>query len=258
MPLPWMLNPWSCSQWGAEPGREAAVDTEAFGVPSSNRLQDWLPEPVPVPDIDDWSPADWQAVLIEGWPEISSLIDPANQVFKLHDDEVLEFLKSVRGKEKTQDTIQCFDRADYQLYLAGYRPSGRPSLDERSMLVLREIQNGGQRMDELALDKMVSAVFYLKDSLAEGVPAMIGLRLKGYDPRPNDLKATPEIEPTNHFVVAVGAGIDVTGHYVSYFDYGVKYNYANRLYLRPSMLMESASGHRTLSEVRTSSPRTQP
>lgn len=255
MPLPWLSNAWGCSPWGAEPGREAAVDTEAFGVPSSNRLQDWLPEPTPVKDIDDWSPADWQAVLIAEWPDVVSLIDPDDQIFATDDDKVAEFLKTVRGTEKTPENIQCFDRADYQLYLAGYRPSGPPAKDDRSILMLREIVDGGQVTDELDLSAMVKAVQYLKDTLEGGVPVMIGLRLKYYDPRPNDRKSTPEIEPTNHFVVAVGAGMDTVGHYVSFFDYLSRYGAHNRLYLRPSMLMESSSGHRTLSEVRVSTAR---
>lgn len=253
MPLPWLVSAWACSPWAAEPAREAAVATDDFGVPDPIGSQDWLPDPDVAIDDAEASAADWHAQLTADWPDVSTLIDPESRVTKDDDSRVVDFLASLGRKPRAR--IECFDRAEYQLYLAEYRTSNNPVSDDRSILVLREIREGGRVSDRLELDKMVQAVDQIKSSLSARVPLLIGLRLRDYDPRPNDWDSTPEIEPTNHYVVAVGAGVDPIGHYVSYFDYSSPFGSHTRLYLGPSMLMENSTGRKTLSEVRSSRPR---
>lgn len=262
MPLPWLVNQWACSQFGAEPERDAAVDAGLYGTPSPPSLAPWIPAPEPVKNPDDYTTADWKASLVADWPDVSSVIPSDKQVFKAHDSDVLQFLKDSYGTVKLPDQIQCFDRANYQLHLAEYRPSGPAALDDLTIMALHEYDDEatGTLRTEVQVLGTIKAVDYLKESLQAGIPMLVGLRLNFRGPllsrwRPNERRSTPFVEPTNHFVVAVGMGRDAIGEYVAYFDYGHRHDDTDRLYLHDSLLIESADGKRTLTEVRISRPR---
>lgn len=256
MPLPWLFNQWACNPFAAEPDRNAAVDQEALGIRFQTRPEDIVATPLaPVGDEADYSPAEWYASLTADWPEVANVIPKSLHVFKSDETEVLEFVNGSLPQDKQRTSLQCFHYAWYQLHVAGFRPTGPPALSDDSMLVLREYAEPDGVRTELQVEAMVEAVQYVKSSLLLETPVLIGVRLKLFEARPNNRRSTPYIEPTNHFVVVVGMGQDETGYYISFFDYYHEQDSDDRLYLGPELLMESAFGFRTLTEVRRSRPR---
>jgi hypothetical protein len=249
MGTPWLTNLWGCNVWQTEPERTAVGDTDVFGTPATPIASDAGPVSVPLGEQGD-TPAEWLEILRRDWPEVPPVIDPALRVTEAkHKTEIESFLRDVRRIVK--ERIECFDRADYQLYLAGYKPSNRPPDDLRSYLVFLEVMKDGAVEDQLDLPRMLEAIEYVKTSIMAGVPVIVGLRLVNFSPRDMDRPSTPEIYPTNHFVVVVGASQDNAGPYFTYLDSRNEFGGGTRLYLLDTMFMKNPLGH-TLSEVRTS------
>ncbi len=67
--------------------------------------------------------------------------------------------------------------------------------------------------------------------------------MTGYDDQPNDIYGTPYVIATDHFVVAVGLGMDGDKPYVNVYDYLNTFNEDDRLFLTPLVILES-EGHR--------------
>ena len=217
MPLPWAVNQWACNQFAAEPERDAILDAEKFS------LVGWLPEPSPVSNPDHYTVADWYGVAVADWPEIEPVIAVDQQVRKLHDNCVRAFLDRVYGAAK--DELECFDRANYQLYVAGYSTAGRPADDDRTILLIKDYWVEGRLQPELEVVDTLKAIDVLRASLRDRTPVLLGLQIKFVgealrDWRPNERRSTPYVEPTNHYVVAVGMGLDGNRPYISYYDYG--------------------------------------
>lgn len=209
MPLPWLFNQWACNPFAAEPDRNAAVDQEALGIRFQTRPEDIVAMPLePVGDEAEYSPADWYASLTADWPEVANVIPKSLHVFKSDEQEVKDFVNARLPPDQQRTSIECFHYAWYQLDRAGYGPSGPPALSDDSILVLREYAEPDGVRSELQVEAMVKAVDYLKSSLLLETPVLIGVRLKLFEARPNNRRSTPYIEPTNHYVVAVGMGRD--------------------------------------------------
>jgi hypothetical protein len=143
------------------------------------------------------------------------------------------------------------------MYLACFDISGPPARDPESILVIREYrQAGGGTVPELQLPAAVRAVTYIRDSLLAGTPVMMGVKIADYPYEPNNIWNTPYVIATDHFVVAVGLGLDQGRPYVDFYDYLGTYSASlHRLFLTPLMILESASlGYRMI-ETRRSAPR---
>jgi hypothetical protein len=254
MPQPWLLNLWACNPFAAEPDRNAALAIEAMGISFETSPDDLTSSPLVTVGGEVNSIADWSASLTADWPTVANVIPKDLHVFESHSQEVLDFVNARLGANEQRVSLECFHYAQYQLYLAGFRPSGPPAASPETILVLHEYVEAGRRRTEVQAEPMVRAVEYLKAALLAETPVMIGVRIDGFEPRPNDWKSTPYIEPTNHFVVAVGMGHDDLGPYLSFFDYSHRQRDYDRFYLQPNLIMESPTG-RVLTEVRRSRAR---
>src|SRR5688572_16999105 len=162
MTTPWLTNLWACNPFAAEPDREAAVATGEFGGPPPPSLADVLVAPTPVKDPKDYSTADWYRTLVADWPTVPNVIPEDKQVRGSDDLDVVEFLRRVRFTEELPEDLQCFDRADYQMYVMEFRPSGPPALDDDSVMVLHEVPDGRGKRTEVQVFPMIRAVQYLK------------------------------------------------------------------------------------------------
>ncbi len=258
MPQPWLFNQWACSPWATEVGRRTAADTEATSV-----LPPIRPEDIRQAGTDDGitpgfpsiSAAEWQQSLTADWPDKAPVIPLADQIQDADFTEVLDWVNSTRAAENQKSALQCFDYAHYQVWEAGYAISGPGHASPTTLLVLLEYPDGPGVRTEVQTETMVEAVSYLKDRLQAGTPVLIGLRLRLFEERPNERRSTPYIEPTNHFVVAVGMGTDDEGFYISFFDYMHGFAERDRLYLRPDLTMTNSGDYRHLTEVRRSTRR---
>jgi hypothetical protein len=256
MPTPWLFNQWACNPFAAEPDRDAALTIDAMGIAFETTPEDVVVTPLaPAADEPRYSVSDWYASLTADWPTVANVIPKSQHVFKSDEPDVLAFVNGSLAEDQQRTSLQCFDYANYQIYVAGYRPSGPPAVSPESLLVVHEYPGPDGVRTELQLEAMVEAVEYLKATLLAETPVLIGIRLKLFQARPNERRSTPYIEPTNHFVVAVGMGRDERGPYVSFFDYYHEHAERDRLYLQPSLLMNSAGDFRTLTEVRRSRSR---
>jgi hypothetical protein len=256
VPLPWLLNPWACNPFAAEPDRDAALTIEALGINFQTRPEDIVATPLAsVGDEVNYSTADWYASLTADWPTVANVIPKSMHVLKRDERKVLDFVNANLAEDTKRTFLQCFDYAHYQVYIAGFRPSGPPALSTESILVLHEYATENGVRTELQAAAMVQAIEYLKTALLAETPVLVGVRLSTYQPRPNDRKSTPYIEPTNHFVVVVGMGRDGGNHYLSFFDYYHEQDDTDRLYLKADLMMESTGGFRALTEVRRSRSR---
>ena len=256
MPDDWSFNPWALSRWFAEPERDAARDTARMGgglaAPS---LGDVLQPAAPVVDPDDYAPADWYARLSENWPTIANVIPADKQVTSRDTDVVLDWVNKSLAADKQRTSIQCFHYAKYQMHVAEYDISGPPAIDSDSILVIREYRSGGGTTPELQLMEAVRAVTYIRTSIEAGRPVMLGVKIDGYDDEPNNIWGTPYVIATDHFVVAVGLGVDGDRPYVNIYDYLNEHNVDDRLFLTPLVILESDQiGYRMI-EMRESYPR---
>ena len=101
----------------------------------------------------------------------------------------------------------------------------------------------------------VRAVTYIRTSIEAGRPVMLGVKIDGYDDEPNNIWGTPYAIATDHFVVAVGLGVDGDRPYVNIYDYLNEHNVDDRLFLTPLVILESDQiGYRMI-EMRESYPR---
>ena len=209
---------------------------------------------MPIGDEVNYSLADWAASLTVDWPTVANVIPKNLHVFESDNQAVLDFVNARLAADKQRTSLQCFDYAHYQVHVAGFRPSGPPATSPDSILVLHEYAEDGRVRSELQVEAMVQAVEYIKAALLAETPVLIGVRIDGFAERPNDRDSTPYVEPTNHFVVAVGMGRDDAGPYISYFDYSHPQREYDRLYLQPNLMLESITS-RVLTEVRRSRAR---
>jgi hypothetical protein len=257
VPDPWSFNPWNLSLWGADPARDAARDTARMGGGEvATSLAEVLMPPVPAKDPDDYDPADWFARLSEDWPTVANVIPAEKQVTSRDNNTVLDWVNKSLAQDKQRTELQCFHFAKYQMYVADYDISGPPAIDSDSILVIREYhQQGAENISELQLIEAVRAVTYIKDSLVAGIPVMIGVKLSDYPDEPNNIWKTPYVIATDHFVVAVGMGLEGNTPYVNIYDYLNVHTDSDRLYLTPLLILESETiGYRMI-EMRESYPR---
>ena len=254
MPLPWLVNQWGCNPWQTEPDRRAAADTETLSVlpPLTEEQVRANQEPEEPAGFWSISPAEWAETLRKDWPEKGPVIPEADQIQESDQTTVLEWVNKSRAADKQKTNLQCFDYAHYQVSAAGYGVSGPGHKSPTTITIFVEHVENGVVREEVLEEEVVTAVSYLKESLQAGIPVLIGVRLKLFDSRPNDYKATDYREATNHFVVAVGMGTDDEGSYFSYYDYMHGFRDDDRLYLRDDLTLTTAGGYRTLTEVRRS------
>jgi hypothetical protein len=134
--------------------------------------------------------------------------------------------------------------------------SGPPAIDLDSILVIREYgQRRGANVPELQLMESVRAVTYIRDTVTAGTPVMLGVKITGYKAQPNNIWETPYVIATDHFVVAVGLGVENGRPYVNFYNYHHAFRESDRLYLTPLVILESeAIGYRMI-EMRQSYPR---
>lgn len=262
MPEGWSFNPWALSPWalspdGDNPARDAARDTARMGGIPSPSLVDVLQPPVPVKNPDDYDPADWYAYFAEDWPIIPNVIPLNEQVLEKDRETVKSWVNSRLSKDKQRNSIQCFHFAKYQMDQKKFSISGPPALDGDSILIIREYRHGrGDPVPEIHLREAIRAVSYIRSSLVAGTPVMIGVKIKGYEPEPNNIYETPYIIATDHFIVIVGMGNDDDRPYVTFYDYLSRYNdKIDRLYLKPLMILESDDLAYRMIEMRRSYPR---
>jgi hypothetical protein len=257
MPEGWSFNPWALTPWGVDPVRDAARDTAQMGGgQAAPSLADVLQPPVPVRDPDDYDPADWFAHVSRDWPTVPNVILAENQVMRRDLETVLGWVNRSLAQDEERTSLQCFHYAKYQMHVAGFGISGPPAIDGDSILVIREYRRrDGGTVPELQLPAAVRAVTYIRDSLVAGIPVMIGVKITGYEEEPNNIWGTPYVIATDHFVVAVGLGIEDGKPYVNIYDYLNAYRGSDRLFLTPVMILESERiGYRMI-EMRRSSPR---
>ncbi len=253
MPLPFFVNLWACNPWVAEPERDAAQSQHALApdLPPITDVVAPAPQAPPAePEAEfTYSTEDWYRSLSETWPAKAAVITADQHVGGSMAQDVAAFV----GKE---GKLQCFDYAAYQMHVAGFRTTGRPSRDARNFQVLIEHrQPDGSLLDAVQLPETIEAVQYLKEVLHQDIPVLVGICLKYYSPRPNNVESTPFVEPTNHYVVIVG--MDTADHgepYFEYYDYrfrpGSPGGQRCRLYLKSTMRVESLDGGVVLAEVR--------
>lgn len=253
----WSFNLWALTPWAADPARDAARDTARMGgglaAPS---LADVVQPAAPVTDPDNYAPADWFAQLSADWPTVANVIPAEDQVTSGDLDEVLTWVNSSLAPDKQRTELECFHFAKYQMHVAGYDISGPSAIDIDSILVIKEYrQANGETVPELQLMEAVRAVGYIKSSIVAGRPVMLGVKITGYDDQPNDIWGTPYVIATDHFVIAVGLGMDGARPYVNVYDYLNTFNEDDRLFLTPLVILESEEiGYRMI-ETRESYPR---
>ena len=254
----WSFSPWSLSPWAAEPDRAAAGDLGRMGggrtAPS---LADVLQPPVPVGHPDDYDPASWFEIFVADWPTVDKLIPLEDQVLTRDDDKVRTWVNRQLPADGQRTSINCNDRARYQLHIAGFTASGAPARDSRSFLVIREHrQPGGGTTPELQLDVAVGALSYLRRALTDGMPVMIGVKLDYYDDEPNNIYGTPYVIATDHYVVGVGSGLDNGTPYVDVYDYLAPHRVPrDRLHLSRLLTLDSPGALMRMIELRRSDPR---
>lgn len=256
-------NLWALNPWGAEPDRGAALAPSLRNVLTPVEPLVVPPPPPPptkprteLPDIS-YEADDWYQSLRRHWPTKAPVIPRELHVDHSMAARVCRFVgKPVAADGTPLVKPQCYDYAAYQLHRGGYRTGGRPSIDARSWQVLVEHQEGGRLVQEVQLAETLEAVLYIQEVLQDDVPVLVGVCIRKYAPRPNNVKSTPFTEPTNHFVVIVGMGKNDHGVYFDYYDYyfrpdGLEAE-STRLYLKPTLKLEWLGGEVTLAEVRRS------
>ncbi len=263
MPGGWNFNPWGLNPWGSDPALDAAHSTSRlFGGAAPPRLADVLQPSLPVKDPDDYDPADWFEQLSSDWPSIPNVIPADKQILKKRDTEtVKKWVNAHLAPDKQREKPECFHYAKYQMHIMGFGISGPPAIDHDSMLAVYEDPTpGGGRVPVIQLDQAVRAVTYLKRTLPQvtrqsplGTPVMMGVKLAYYTAEPNNIWGTPYVIPTDHFVVAVGAGVENGRPYVTFYDSLGAYGSWSRLYLTPLMVLEY--GDYRMIEMRRSYPR---
>lgn len=255
----WNFNPWVLNPWSGDATRDAGRDTGLLaGRLAAPKLADVLQPPVPVMDPDDYGPADWSAHFAADWPTVPNIVPADKQVLKRDEDTVTKWVNSRLAPDKQRSDVVCYHFAKYQMHLAGYTFSREFPNDDETMLIVREYRGGagGGNIQEIWLDQAIKGIGYLRDSLVAGIPVVLGVKLGYYAAEPNNLYKTEYVIATDHFVVAVGSGVDDQNRsYVNIFDYLHKHNEAYRLFLTPLMLLESDRLDYQLIEVRRSYPR---
>jgi hypothetical protein len=156
-----------------------------------------------------------------------------------------------KNTKKADDQIQCFDKARYQLHIAGFDTTGNPYDETSYFQLFVETDNGdGGRVDVSDIPRTSEAILYLKDKLTHGIPVMVGIRMSGFDRRPN-----PD-GTTNHFVVIVGMGRDEDAtslepkYFFRYFDYLIPETMEFYVFNFPTLMLASSSGRRRVAQVR--------
>lgn len=261
MPPSFFDSLWALNPWAAEPDRDVAQAPSLRDyMPPLEEVVGPPPSPPPtrprteLPDIT-YANDDWFQSLKQHWVPKSTVIPPELHVSKNMREEVKAFVNRHIAKGATpRDKLQCFDYANYQLFVSGHRTGGRPSLDPSSFQLLIEYPENGKLVEEVQLGATIEAVLYIKEALHQNIPVLAGICIKEYDPRPNNVKSTPFVEPTNHYVVIVGMDKDSEGVYFQYYDYYVLPGGTNsgetRFYLKPTMKLEWLYGHVMMAEVR--------
>jgi hypothetical protein len=258
MPLSWLANAWGCNPWQTDDGRSAAADTETFSVlpPLTQEQVDASSASADNADPGSFSsisPGEWAQSFRDNWPDVPPFIPESDRINEADDSAtVLTWANSFRSEENKRYSPQCFDYAAYQVKQAGYGVSGPAHKSPTTHAVVVEYPDGKGFRKEVLEEEMISALVELKDYLSQHIPVQIGVQLTNWDKRPNNYKATNYVEPTNHYVVAIGMGKDDEGCYISYLDYMHPYSESDRLYLRDDLTMTSKGGWRLLTEVRRS------
>jgi hypothetical protein len=227
MPAPLFLNIWACNPWATKDDPSGAAAQQSAGsyfatvpVGTSPDIVDpgsASADPGAEDDPENYSDKDWYIGLTKDWGSHGPVIPPNLYVSHAQDDEVRRFMAEVRKVQK--DKIECYDRADYQLYLAGFRTTPRPSKNPDNWQILIENLVDGKPVQSVQVNPTIEAVMYMHEALGQDIPVLVGVNILGYKPRPNDTKATPFIEPQNHYVVVVGYGENDEGVYFDYYDY---------------------------------------
>ena len=257
MPEGWSFNPWALSPWAADPERDAARDQARMGGGQvAPQLADVLQPAVPLKDPDDYDPLDWFTQISGDWPTVPNVIPADKQVRGRDFETVRSWINRSLAKDQQRTSIECFHYAKYQMDVARCDISGPPALDSDSILAIREYrQPGGGTLPELQLMAAVRAAIYIRDALVAGTPVMIGIKIAGYEPEPNNIWKTPYVIATDHFVVVVGTGVEDGKPYVDIFDYRHSFTESDRLFLTPLMIFESEEAGFRMIEMRRSYPR---
>lgn len=244
MTTPWLVNLWGCNVWEKEPDRAVATDQESYGGSWFQTVAATAPTPLPPDDLP--SAAAHARDLIATWPTVAPVISEALHVTERLDPDILKFVNSrLAPGQQPRTHLECFHRAVYQLHLAKFGQTGPPISNPRNFqLVVEMIPNSlDERYDVIDVAATLGAVLYLHEALSQGIPVLLGIRLTLFKERPNDKSATPDrVEPTNHFVVAVGLGQDEHGSYVSYYDYQHSPSPDDRFYLNETLSLTDRSG----------------
>jgi hypothetical protein len=270
------FNPWALNPWATEPARDAVQapslrDVLVPAEPLVVRTQSPPTTPsTSLPEIT-YETDDWFQSLRQNWETKAPVIAPQYHVNKNMRGEVAKFVnRHLKQGETPRTELQCFDFAAYQMHVAngpdatGFRTGGRPSADERSFQMLIEYPENGKLVEEVQLDVSIEAILYIKEALHQDMPVLTGLCIRtffhddGRPARPNNVKSTWFVEPTNHYVVIVGMGATNYGHpYFQYYDYyfdPLGEGQHCKFYLRPTMKLE-AGEKMVVAEVRRTSRR---
>lgn len=231
MPNP-LVNLWSCNTWQEDPQEQAASTVAIYGPEwdpskqSASGTEAPVPEPAPTP-----TPESRHQQLVADWPDIAAVVV---EHFNGESDEMETFWREHwKKKDNPLATIQCFDKARWQVHLGGFDiiPYYRP--DSTTYQVFTEA--GGINEQRTA-----EAIAYVKTTLQKGVPVLTGILLTTFNRRPNSDKTT------NHYIVTVGMGTDETGHFFTCFDYMNKE--ADKYYFKENFQIEQEFGFRKVTQ----------
>ena len=261
-------NQWGVNPWWADLGRETAADQSRLG-PDWQRWADAVlrsQNEAALPDTSDpedstafYAPQDAFQSLVADWPTVSF---PYSDHIRTRADSqrIYEYWNvHWRNPKKPDDIVHCFDRANFQLHIDGFRTTGDPhDMSTYYQLFLEGEDDDGRRLDTTDVPRTIEGIEYLKATLQQNIPVQVGLRSLGYQPRPN-----PD-DTTNHFVVIVGMGqetIDTVDplqgptlsgvrHFFAYLDSNKPGEQKFYLYNFPTLALMTNDGDSRVSQIR--------
>jgi hypothetical protein len=256
VPDPVTANPWWGNPWTSDIEREAAADGQRAGsafrwaASQAAREARSLTSPGEEDSTAVQSFTEAYQSLTADWPDVSPVI--SRHITRADRDEVKRYWHdNWRNADNPNDTLQCFDWAQYQLRVVDYRSTGS-GRDPTTYLQLfiESADDRGARVDVTDTDATMEALSYVKDRLKQGIPVLVGIRMLEYPPRPNPDKTT------NHFVVIVGMGRneDVPTFepqfYFEYFDYLCDVPLRFYLYNMPTLALAGLGSDPRVAQVR--------
>ena len=73
---------------------------------------------------------------------------------------------------RSTDALECFHYAAYQMHVAGFRTTQRPSKEPRNFQILIEHRvPDGSLVEEVQVEAAIEAVLYIKEALHQNIPS---------------------------------------------------------------------------------------